>query len=228
MGASLGDSQSQKAGEGSTLIQAGGNVTIGLSYADVKQIVAEERERIIVEIWTRAQEMLKDAGVQSGPVPLKTLVPLLQYASLEDDEGLQERWAALLANAAIPSAHVSPSLPAILRQLTAAEARLLSRFFEMLEGLSNPAADWETRRDGMLAKYYNYCDLMSGMALNSETTSGHCLDNLIRLGLLERRWDVGAISINEYAGYHPKNSSPIGMTSLGIAFVNACRPPRQY
>jgi hypothetical protein len=110
----VGDSQSQKAGEGSTLIQAGGNVSIGLSYADVKGIIAGERERIVERVWNRAQEMLEDAGLQPGPVPLKTLVPLLQYASLEDDKSLQERWANLLANAAADVKRVRSFFPRVL------------------------------------------------------------------------------------------------------------------
>src|ERR1051326_8621250 len=93
----MGASQSQKAGDGVTQAMAGRDVNItqnliGLSYADVKLMIAEDREHNIEQVWARAQEMLREAGVQPGPVPLKTLVPLLQYASIEEDEYLQAQW----------------------------------------------------------------------------------------------------------------------------------------
>lgn len=130
------NSQSQKAGEGSTLIQAGGNVqiTAGLSYADAKGMIAEERERIVHQVWDRVQEMVRQAGVHPGPMPLKTIVPLLQYCSLEEDQDLQERWAALLANSAHPeqAAHVQPSFPDILRQLSSLDAKFLDAIYDFV------------------------------------------------------------------------------------------------
>ena len=47
--------------------------------------------------------------------------------SLEDDDDMQARWAALLANAANPDQEVTvhPTFPGILKELGSAEARLL-------------------------------------------------------------------------------------------------------
>ena len=41
-------------------------------------------------------------GIQLGPVAPRVLFPILEGASIEDDEDLQTRWAALLTNASDP------------------------------------------------------------------------------------------------------------------------------
>ena len=126
----MGDSQSQKGGEASTLIQAGGNVTITLAapHAEVTRLLAEERERIAQLVWERAQEMLRKAGIQPGPVPMKTLVRVIQDCSLEDDKFLQEQWAALLPHAS--SGGIPPSFPGILSRLSRVDAVFLSGLFD--------------------------------------------------------------------------------------------------
>ena len=71
-------------------------------------------------------------------VPAKTLVPLLELAGLEDpdDEDMQARWTALLANAAAGDAangEVLPSFPQILSELTPVEAQMLDWLAEEQE-----------------------------------------------------------------------------------------------
>ena len=221
------NSQSQRAGEGSTLIQAGGNVTIGLSYTDVKLIIAEERERIVQQVWGRAQQMLKDAGVTPGPVPLKTLMPLLQHASLEEDPYLQERWANLLANAAHAD-HLRPNnramYLAVLRELSAPEVRFLDTLYDYVTDRIcrdiNPGAaqglGWEVEMDFILKQSHEeeYFDI-------------YLIDNLERLNLLRRSTQTGI----------PLGSEPIRVpglleetsfyfTTLAFYLVEACRPPQ--
>jgi hypothetical protein len=56
----------------------------------------------------------------------------MQNASLEGDDNLQDKWAALLANAADPTqATVLPAFPEILRQLSNHDARFLSRLYRL-------------------------------------------------------------------------------------------------
>lgn len=54
-----------------------------------------------VRLMERAYEFMKESGLDevTRPLPLKFAVPLLQGASLEDDDYLQDLWAKLLANA---------------------------------------------------------------------------------------------------------------------------------
>lgn len=85
-------------------------------------------------------KMLQDAGWSPKRVNLKVLLPIMDYCGREGDADpsdeagasdshfMQEKWAALLANAAADSAaapEVPPSFPEILKQLSAREAKLL-------------------------------------------------------------------------------------------------------
>lgn len=83
-----------------------------------------------VKILEKAQAMLDAANLSGHAVPAKTLVPLLELCSLEkeDDDEMQTRWAALLANAATeeqPGSIVLPSFSQILSELSPLEARML-------------------------------------------------------------------------------------------------------
>ena len=262
MGASMGDSsQSQEAREGAVQIQAGGNVGIwlGVSYADVKAMIAEERERIVQAVLERAQEMLQDAGIQPGPVPIKALVPLLQYASLEDDAYLQERWAALLANSAHPEqgAHVQPSFPDILRQLSSPDAKFLDAIHGfVLEshrrhfGLDSPLDANRAQYEPILSPDSTLPDLFAKAGLanvnpselyTSNPPESHAdlirkdrsamavsLDNLRRLGLGAHR-QKSKIERRPKSLDEPKlkQESEYHLTALGFEFVTACRRPKK-
>lgn len=69
-----------------------------------------------LKMLAKAKKMLKDAGVSSTSVLLRTLLPLLEGPTLEEENGLSTKWAALLANTATPnlSLAVYPSFPHIL------------------------------------------------------------------------------------------------------------------
>jgi len=57
------------------------------------------------------------------------LMPLLQLASLQSDEELQQRWAALLESAVTEPDGVLPSFGQTLSQLSAEEARYIDRLY---------------------------------------------------------------------------------------------------
>ena len=80
-----------------------------------------------LECLKKAEKMAKDAGFTPNAVPIKLLFPLLEGASLEENEDLHTMWAALLANAASPTkkGEVRPGFVAILRQMAPDEAKLL-------------------------------------------------------------------------------------------------------
>ena len=75
----------------------------------------------------KTKRILKDAGLNPGPVPTRLLLPILDACSVEDNNDLQERWAALLASAS-QEADLSPSFIETLKQLTPEEANILIAF----------------------------------------------------------------------------------------------------
>jgi abortive infection alpha-like protein len=148
-------------------------------------------------------------------------VPLLEYASLEDeaDEEMADRWAALLANAAAGNqfgAEVIPSFPAILAQLSAQEVRILAYLYDR-------QFRWQTARDLGLRSSSEDIDSSRWVGadqervreLLGETSRKIHLGNLQRLGLVrikDRREDHTVATL-------------VNRTRLGEAFVAACSPP---
>jgi hypothetical protein len=51
-----------------------------------------------IRLLQRAKEMIDGTGLAPKRVPLKVLLPIFENASIEDDDDLQDRWAALLAS----------------------------------------------------------------------------------------------------------------------------------
>jgi Abortive infection alpha len=95
-----------------------------------------ERQLKCVE---KAERMAREAGFTPEAVPPKVLFPLLEGASMEEDESLHDMWAALLANAASPTYNadiVRPSFMAMLRVLTGDEAALLKWMYDQVPHLA--------------------------------------------------------------------------------------------
>ncbi len=109
----------------------------------------------------KAKRILDDAGIKPKPVPPKVLFPLLEYASLEDEDNLQSMWAALLASAADPSSSVTvvPSLVEVLKQLSPGEARLLSALYSQVLAFTSRTqlkADASLMRNHHLVEGFGY------------------------------------------------------------------------
>lgn len=88
-----------------------------------------------VRLMPRADELLRTLGLP-GPtraIPMKLAIPLLQGASLEDDDSLQDMWARLLVNAANADSGVDLKRVYIdiLERLTPLEALLLDVMYRL-------------------------------------------------------------------------------------------------
>jgi hypothetical protein len=80
-----------------------------------------------LECLKKAEKMAIDAGFTPKAVPIKLLFPLLEGASLEENEDLHTMWAALLANASSDkSGIIRPGFISILRDMASDEAELLN------------------------------------------------------------------------------------------------------
>jgi hypothetical protein len=124
---------------------------------------------------------------------------------MEDDEGMQERWATLLANAATDTDDkIKLVYPKILAELEPKEALLLDRLWEKTP---NPAEEpFET------VGYETTNDLVDVPELH----------NLGRLGVLRL---IRSIQTN-YGGEASEGAlAGVQLTELGWDFVKACNPP---
>jgi len=76
------------------------------------------------------------------PVPPKFALPLLEYASLEEDPDLQQLWNHLLANAMDPSflGNMHSCFIEIIKGISASDARFLKTFYNAIknDGKINP------------------------------------------------------------------------------------------
>ena len=89
----------------------------------------------LVRLMQRESEVLKELGLQAPtrPVPLKIIIPLLQAASVEEDDALQDRWVNLLVNAANASCgiEIRRAYIVILEQISPLEAKILDVIYSV-------------------------------------------------------------------------------------------------
>lgn len=156
------------------------------------------RFRNQVRMLAKAQSIMREANLDPEAVPLRTLLPILEGAALEDDESLADKWAALLANAAAGRAGAGshPSFPRILAELSPNDAR----FLDLLAERTTKVTFGEFKSE-----------VQPVLAVDDEEHV-RIFQNLFRLGLCWNTRGPGAGSFE--------------ITSFGRSFVEACRPKR--
>lgn len=172
-----------------------------------------------IKMLAKAQKMLYDAGVSPRSVPLRTLLPLLEGAALEEEDDLSSKWAALLANAATPGSPVDiyPSFPHILSQLSPREARVLDAIYDLVLRLDLRPGQWAERGG-------NRESIMQVMKMSPEEFD-LVTDNLIRLGLCSGQGTRLSFIDSKDQVFQLKDKGAISITQLGYEFVTACRQP---
>ena len=100
---------------------------MGIFHDKLKYMRWERQIRFI----KRSEDFLNEMGLSNPtrPVPMKLAIPLIQAASLEEDDDLQDRWAKLLVNAgnANSGVVVKRSYISILEDLSPMDARILEK-----------------------------------------------------------------------------------------------------
>ena len=164
-----------------------------------------------IQLLLTAQKRLEEAGIDPRTVPLKTFVPLLEGASLEEDPGLREKWVGLLASAAAGEVgpHVLPTFPFILRQLSPLDAAILER----LAGLNDLAMGVYVERPAI-------CSQVEAEANDVDIA----VDTLLGQGLVERQPEV-VIKDQSVTGFTDRQA--LRISQLGQRFVLACRGPER-
>lgn len=119
---------------------------LGPSANEISQHLADNfryrRFKNQVKIFSKAQDLLNEKGITPRHLNLKTLVPLLEATSLEEDESLQEMWASLIFNVTSEShSDIHAKLVKTLSSLTSSEAKLLGFLFSKQEDWTSSNAD---------------------------------------------------------------------------------------
>ena len=88
-----------------------------------------------IKLLAKARKIVNEHGIKPRSVSVKILLPLLENASLENDEDLLDLWANLLANAANPekSDNVGLGYIEVLKLLSPKEAIVLEKLYDYLK-----------------------------------------------------------------------------------------------
>lgn len=186
----------------------------GLTVQDHVRVFRLKRQ---LRLFQRTKEMLAEAGFEAKRVPLKLLGPLVESASLEEDNELQDRWAALLANASAHLEEIHPSFVDIMRQLSSMDVLVLDILFDLL-----PKSKKEDREvnDGRLLEELSVrlqlreiADPQTFWAMKDRLRESLAASSLGRLGLLV------------VEGVDPEHKPSYALTEFGESFCKACRAP---
>ncbi|WP_298344430.1 Abi-alpha family protein [uncultured Algibacter sp.] len=129
-----------------------------------------------VNIITKAREYLKSKGIETPKkLPIKDVTTLLEYASFEEDEIMQDSWAKLLANAMNPKNQFNTChlFSQVLNQISVNELYLLSYAKSRSYIMTSDDRPYLDRGDLIRN---SHSDFHTGPLL---------IDNLLRLRLIE-------------------------------------------
>jgi hypothetical protein len=110
-----------------------GGAILGEIVHEFGNELRQRRQSRTVRLLQRTQEFLTVEAETAKQIEMKLLVPLLENGSLEEDDGLQDRWAALLARTSTGTR--IPGAVEILKQLTSDEVELLQLCYEYVHNI---------------------------------------------------------------------------------------------
>lgn len=121
----------------------------------LKDGIAKWRFANQVKTLVKAQEICEKHGVNPKMISPKLLTPLLEYASLEDNEKLQDKWATLLANMVDSDQNVENHVfPYLLSQVSIQEFEFLEKILnikiERVKSLNEELAEFLKIKDEQL------------------------------------------------------------------------------
>ncbi|MFA4918358.1 MAG: Abi-alpha family protein [Thermodesulfovibrionales bacterium] len=180
---------------------------IGIFHDKLKYMRWERQVRLI----KRSEEFLKEVGLSSPsrPVQMKIAIPLIQAAFLEENDELQDRWAALLVNASNINSgiDVKKAYISILEDMSPFDANILEKICSV--PLQNQHVRILTYKLPEEAVVSSEVDFLPEPNPDVQLSLG----NLIRLGCLTANitWGGGQIL------------TCVESTLLGRSLVEACK-----
>src|SRR5262249_8658987 len=163
------------------------------------------------------QEICAEAGIKPQAVKLPFLFDVVDNATLEEDDELQDRWANLLSNAADPNYNglISTAFPDILRQISKDEALFLEDMH---------------KRDNSRHPAEEFAELVKFLLKNSRVIIRYVYeDNVRRFGVIEQidfeKEPHRAAYSTTLSGFQEPRKWKL--TAFGIAFIDACTTPKK-
>jgi hypothetical protein len=219
---------------------------IGGTWEDKLKVRRDIRR---LKLFEKLRAAFAAAGFEPQPIPDSIWLPAVQEALLQDDDTLQSKWAAMLANSADPRGlnQVHPAFPSILKELSPGEVKFLDALYEGRTSSRHPSVLSEMA----LLQIYAGTGLagpdlpvhaQSSIQFQTETVRTErekfsvALEILLKHKLLERISKPQPITYDPARVPYPQRSSRavkfeikstelISFTRLGVAFVKACQTP---
>lgn len=222
---------------------------IGGIFGDTMRVKRLENQ---IKILDKANQIMEKNGLKLHQINLKTLVPLLEKSSLEEEEDLQTKWANLITNIASSQGNgMEPKLVNTLSSLSSFEAKILdylqAKFnFKREQIFQNSKTSHrkyktleEIKLDNILFLFY---DVKKQFNLTEELTTIY-IDNLESLGLIRNEdpqidiedgfsdaeivEDKGknkeqSIDLNLDLSTSYTKSDDFYFTAYGLYFINQC------
>lgn len=185
---------------------------VGLAWGDSLRAWRAQRQIRLLDELERMTE-----GKDIKPVAPRLFFPILEAASIEADDDMQSRWAALLANETTNTNSVHPSFIEILKQMAPEDARLLDKLYDWCESHNTSTVEWWRSKPSL------------------DEREKETIGTLLRLGFLEAQYELipGDEHISVLAGQPqvftgtPKLKDDYTFTNIAFRFVEACRAPKE-
>lgn len=225
---------------------------LGKAFDEAGEMIADQvrlrRFKSQIKIFEKAEKYLKDKNINPQKINLKVLAPLVEYASYEEDENLQELWAKLITNILSRPASVILQQNAIevLNKVSNTEVKILDYLFNELKILRKERAEKINTRGTKITNFTPkkpedlridfFSFKISGIARDLEINDEELetlLSNLVALGTVKYETEVD-ISSAEKSSEDTSDTSldidldvsdydSIRITKLGYVFVELCR-----
>lgn len=166
----------------------------------------------------KAAREVRAAGLPTRAIEDRLLRAVLEEGSLVDHDEMQDRWAFLLANAAVANETPHVAFPSILAQLEPAEARMLDAMSAALNDEFSEHASTSFRVAGFDPPFFVERANVDQLSYAAATA------NLVRLRLADSKGHYEPPHVIHTATDVPL-SSWIQLTYFGAVFVAACSKP---
>lgn len=163
------------------------------------------------------QELRQHKVVKTRPVAPKFALPILENASLEEDDDLQDLWVRLMANAMDPNFEggLRMAFIDIIKSLTPSDVMMLDFFYTVLH--SSESTDLSVITSYSITKE-NIC---AGLGIE-ERVYFESVYNLFRVQCLTPAILKGGVRLGSEPLTIFKGADAVSMTPLGHALVEAC------
>jgi len=184
--------------------------TAALMGDDLANRYRSWRARNIAEVLDAAVVMLDASGLPPAPVPGRLLFPILEHASVEENEELRRRWSSLLANSATARLQdrLLPGYAEVLRQLMPVHVGILDWLYEQKEELAPGQFNWRSLERNEIQSHFGFSD--GDYAL--------LITDLHRLLLIRP-------SGTQFRDVWEPVYREVALTTFGLTFVRCCHPP---